>query len=80
MTNLHTASHQERYSSLNSNRTVYVAVGDLPLSCPQRTEAVWRSHPMVFLPILEMPPDENGARHVQCPYCSTEYILPADQA
>ncbi len=40
----------------------------LPLHCPMPGEALWNSHPRVFLPI-----QEKG--RVTCPYCGMEYVL-----
>lgn len=52
----------------NPARTVEVGAADLPLHCPMPGDAVWCSHPRVYLDV---------ARHgeVLCPYCGTLYRL-----
>ena len=45
-----------------------VSQADLPLHCPMPGEALWSSHPRVFLPI-----EETGK--ARCPYCGMEYVL-----
>ena len=54
----------------NSNRhkQVEITAADLPLHCPLPSQALWSSHPRVFLPI-----GDNG--EALCPYCGTRYIL-----
>lgn len=49
-------------------RYVEVAESDLPLHCPMPGDAVWCSHPRVFLPI-----EDKG--EALCPYCGTLYRL-----
>ena len=44
--------------------------GDLPLSCPLPSMALWNSHPRVYLAIEDAP---NG--DVQCPYCGSHFVL-----
>jgi uncharacterized Zn-finger protein len=45
-----------------------VSNADLPLHCPMPGEALWSSHPRVYLPI-----EETG--QARCPYCGMEYVL-----
>lgn len=45
-----------------------VSQADLPLHCPMPGEALWSSHPRVFLAI-----EETGT--ARCPYCGMEYVL-----
>ena len=45
---------------------------DLPLHCPMPGEALWSSHPRVYLQL-----EESG--HARCPYCGIEYILRGDK-
>jgi len=45
-----------------------VSRSDLPLHCPMPGEALWSSHPRVFLAV-----EEKG--RVTCPYCGMEYVL-----
>ena len=47
-------------------RTVEVDASDLPLRCPMPGDAVWCSHPRVFLAV-----EEKG--EALCPYCGTLY-------
>ena len=49
-------------------KQVEVAATDLPLHCPLPSQALWNSHPRVFLPI-----GDDGEAH--CPYCGTRYVL-----
>lgn len=49
-------------------RTVEVSDTDLPLHCPMPGDAVWCSHPRVFLAV-----EEKG--EALCPYCGTLYKL-----
>jgi len=49
-------------------RTVEVSDADLPLHCPMPGDAVWCSHPRVFLAV-----EEKG--EALCPYCGTLYKL-----
>ncbi len=41
---------------------------DLRLSCPMPATTLWNMHPRVYLPIAV-------EKEVQCPYCSTIYVL-----
>lgn len=41
---------------------------DLPLHCPMPGEALWSSHPRVYLPI-------EATGQARCPYCGMEYVL-----
>jgi uncharacterized Zn-finger protein len=54
----------------NSNRhkQVEITAADLPLHCPLSSQALWNSHPRVFLPI-----GDDG--EALCPYCGTRYVL-----
>lgn len=52
----------------NTHRRVEVTNDQLPLSCPMPEDAIWNSHPKVFIPI-----EQYG--HAKCPYCGTEYVL-----
>jgi uncharacterized Zn-finger protein len=54
--------------SANMENTHEVSRADLPLSCPTAEQAVWNSHPRVYLPI-----EESGT--ASCPYCSARYRL-----
>ena len=45
-----------------------VSRADLPLHCPMAGEALWSSHPRVYLAI-----EETG--QARCPYCGMEYVL-----
>ncbi|HVY05622.1 MAG TPA: zinc-finger domain-containing protein [Burkholderiales bacterium] len=49
-------------------KQVEVSAIDLPLHCPLPSQALWNSHPRVFLPI-----GEDG--EALCPYCGTRYVL-----
>lgn len=49
-------------------KQVEVTASDLPLHCPLPSQALWNSHPRVFLPI-----GDDG--EAQCPYCGTRYVL-----
>ena len=40
----------------------------MPLHCPLPSQALWNSHPRVFLPI-----GDDG--EALCPYCGTRYVL-----
>jgi uncharacterized Zn-finger protein len=48
--------------------TVEISASQLPLHCPTTEQAVWNTHPRVFLPI-----EEEG--EALCPYCGTRYVL-----
>lgn len=54
----------------NTEKRYTVRRGDLPLSCPLPSMALWNSHPRVYLPIEDAPGHE-----VQCPYCSSHFVL-----
>ena len=49
-------------------KDVEISPADLPLHCPLPTQALWDSHPRVFLPI-----GDDGA--ALCPYCGTRYVV-----
>jgi len=52
----------------NSLMQVEITAADLPLHCPLSSQALWNSHPRVFLPI-------GDAGEALCPYCGTRYVL-----
>ncbi len=52
----------------NTHNTYEVTAQDLPLSCPMPKQALWNSHPRVYLPI-----EKTG--EAQCPYCGADYRL-----
>jgi uncharacterized Zn-finger protein len=54
----------------NSNMLMQVEITatDMPLHCPLPSQALWNSHPRVFLPI-------GGDGEALCPYCGTRYVL-----
>ena len=52
----------------NSHKHVEITATDLPLHCPLSSQALWDSHPRVFLPI-----GDDG--EALCPYCGTRYVL-----
>ena len=54
----------------NAEKRYTVRRGDLPLSCPLPSMALWNSHPRVYLAIEDAPGHE-----VQCPYCSSHFVL-----
>jgi len=49
-------------------RVVEVSDADLPVHCPMPGEALWCSHPRVFLAV-----ETRG--EALCPYCGTLYRL-----
>ena len=59
---------QDRNVQSNAERRYTVTRGDLPLSCPLPSMALWNSHPRVFLPI-------EAERESKCPYCGAVYVL-----
>jgi len=60
-------------SSSKKNKTsISIKKSDLPLSCP-RENYLKLSHPKIFLPI-----DKRVEKQIECPYCSTLYILIED--
>ena len=52
----------------NAERRYVVHRGDLPLSCPLPSMALWNSHPRVYLPI-------EAEHEVQCPYWGSHFVL-----
>lgn len=56
-------------SQANAQQRYEVHRGDLPLSCPSPSMALWNSHPRVYLPIEA----EGGTS--TCPYCGAMYVL-----
>lgn len=53
----------------NAQRRYEVRRGDLPLSCPLPSMALWNSHPRVYLPI------EAEGGESDCPYCGAHFVL-----
>ena len=53
----------------HARQTYAIRRGDLPLSCPLPSMAVWNSHPRVYLPI------ETEGGEADCPYCSAHFVL-----
>jgi len=53
----------------NAQTQYEVRRGDLPLSCPLPSMALWNSHPRVYLPIVQ----EGGES--SCPYCGALFVL-----
>lgn len=45
----------------------------LPLYCPTRENALWSSHPRVYLPI-------KAGEDTACPYCGTVFFLQDDKS
>ena len=64
----HSGAQDEQQGQVNTQNTVEVSRGDLPLSCPMPEQKLWNAHPRVFLPI-----EDNG--QAVCPYCGTHYTL-----
>jgi uncharacterized Zn-finger protein len=52
----------------NTQTSIEITAGDLPLHCPMDNMVSWNSHPRVFLAI-----EETG--EILCPYCGTHYHL-----
>jgi uncharacterized Zn-finger protein len=52
----------------NKLKQVEITAADMPLHCPLPSQALWNSHPRVFLPIAA-----DGK--ALCPYCGTLYVL-----
>lgn len=53
----------------NAQKQYEVRRGDLPLSCPLPSMALWNSHPRVYLAI------ENEGGASDCPYCGAHFVL-----
>ncbi|HYF98393.1 MAG TPA: zinc-finger domain-containing protein [Coxiellaceae bacterium] len=53
-----------------STKKQLITAQNLPLSCPLPDQTVWNAHPRVYLAIEESPEGE-----IECPYCSTWYVL-----
>lgn len=64
-----TAAHPEDFETPNADRVVEVTQDDLPLYCPGEEEAVWNSHPRVYIHL------EKQGDEARCIYCSTLYRL-----
>ena len=64
-----TASHPEDFQTPNRDNVVTVTQADLPVYCPREEEAVWNSHPRVYIHL------ENKADEARCIYCGTVYRL-----
>ena len=54
----------------NSNRLkqVEISAADMPLHCPLSSQALWNSHPRVYLPV-----EATGS--ARCPYCGALFVL-----
>lgn len=52
----------------NTHGRCVVSHAQLPLHCPMDGDAIWSSHPRIFLNI-------TAKGHAKCPYCGTEYTL-----
>jgi uncharacterized Zn-finger protein len=57
----------------NAERVYRIRREDLPLHCPLPSMYLWNSHPKVYLPI-------EATGEAKCPYCSSSYLLVADDA
>ena len=55
-------------ATASAERMVEVTQDDLPLHCPMDGQALWDSHPRVYLPI-----EDTG--EATCPYCGIRYRL-----
>lgn len=66
-------SRKKTVQSTSVSSYFMVSKNDLPLSCPTAQAEAWCLHPRVYLPITQ-------SGEVTCPYCSTRYILNANQA
>jgi len=64
-----TAFQQDRFKTPNAERAVEVSRRELPVCCPRPDEALWNSHPRVFLPLRE--PGQSEL----CPYCGRRFTL-----
>lgn len=53
----------------NAEHRYEITRADLPLSCPMPDQALWNSHPRVYLAI-----EDEGGESV-CPYCGAHYVL-----
>ncbi|MGV8931178.1 MAG: zinc-finger domain-containing protein [Luteimonas sp.] len=53
----------------NAQSCYEVHRGELPLSCPLPSMALWNSHPRVYMAIEE----QNGQS--DCPYCGAHFVL-----
>ena len=53
-----------------SAKIEHISLQDLPLSCPLPNQVLWNAHPRVYLAIEDSPEGK-----IDCPYCSTCYIL-----
>jgi len=61
------SSPQAQTMPRDEERIRPITDGDLPLSCPMPSDALWDAHPRVFLTL-----DAQG--RAVCPYCGTTYI------
>lgn len=57
-------------TTANAQRRYEVTRADLPLACPMPGQALWSSHPKVYLPI-------EATGEARCPYCGALYVLKA---
>ncbi len=52
----------------NTKRRYEVSSADMPVCCPMPDQAVWNSHPRVYLPFEE-------SKEAVCPYCEAHFFL-----
>ena len=64
-----TASHPQDFKTPNADRVIQVTQADLPVYCPREEEAVWNSHPRVYIHL------EHKGDEARCIYCSAVYKL-----
>lgn len=67
--NPNTASHPQDFQTPNSDRIIEVSQADLPVYCPREEEALWNSHPRVYIHL------EKAGDEARCIYCSAVYKL-----
>jgi uncharacterized Zn-finger protein len=63
-----TLKNQDSKKQPNVSTHYIIRKNELPLSCPTRETEGWNYHPRIYLPIEE-------SKEINCPYCSTKYIL-----
>ena len=63
----------EQNDLMHTQRVVEVKSSDLPLHCPLPQDAMWNTHPRVYLAI-----EKTG--EALCPYCGTYYKLIGEHA
>ncbi|HSH84089.1 MAG TPA: zinc-finger domain-containing protein [Guyparkeria sp.] len=64
-----TASHPQDFKTPNAENLIEVTQADLPVYCPREGEALWNSHPRVYIPL------EQKGDQTRCIYCSAVYRL-----